>query len=218
MLDFKFGLQWQYGEKKGSFTLIHRPFLEALRDWSPAFVMVAEDVLEPYVKQAFQTEGASEGTNWKELAPSTVKRRGSAHPILHVSGRLEESFEKGGSDHIEDIGPKTLTWGSRVGYALFQQFGTGGRVNFRAAGARKVIAATTKAARQYAESQGLTNGLVPRPMLVWSKMLSNEITSRMLGYGALIARRVGYKILGRPGEGPVSPIEARQVGMQMLKA
>jgi len=59
-LDFKFGLTWVYGEKKGSFTMFHRPFLEAIKDWGPAFEEIAADVLEPHVKAAFDTEGSSE--------------------------------------------------------------------------------------------------------------------------------------------------------------
>jgi len=32
--------------------------------------------------------------SWKELAPSTVKRRGMAHPILQQSGAMASSFTK----------------------------------------------------------------------------------------------------------------------------
>jgi phage gpG-like protein len=218
MLDFKFGLSWQYKEKKGSFTLLHRPFMEGIRNWSPAFELVADDVLEPYVKQAFTSEGASEGAPWQELAPSTVARRGSAHPILRVSGLLMESFEKRAPEHHEEIGPRKLVWGSDVPYALFHEFGTGGRVKFRAAGATKVIAASTKAARQLAESLGMAWGMVARPMLVYSRMLANEITSKMRSYATLIARQVGYRIISRPGEARPSPIEALRVGATMLRS
>ena len=217
MLDFKFGLSWQYKEKRGSFTLIHRAFMEGIRNWSPGFEMVADDVLEPYVKQAFTSEGASEGTPWQDLAPSTVARRGSAHPILRVSGLLMESFEKQGREHHEEIGPRKLVWGSDVPYALFHEFGTQGKVKFRAAGATKVVAATTRAARQYAESQGLEGGLVPRPMLVYSRMLANEITSKMRSYATLIARQVGYRVTSRDIDKP-SPIEALRIGASMLRS
>lgn len=214
--DFQFGLQWEYNGKKGEFALIHRRFMSGIRNWQPAFEEVADDVLEPYVVKGFQTEGHSEGVTWKDLAPSTVARRGSAHPILQVSGALLESFEKGGADHHEEISARKLVWGSDVPYALFHEFGTEGKVNFKAAGARKVVAKTTKAAKEYAKSQGMEGGMVARPMMVYSRFLANEITSKMQGYAALIARKVGYGVASRPGEAPVSPVQARQIGQTLL--
>lgn len=220
-LDFQFGMHWEYGEKKGEFVLVHRSFIDGINDWSPGLTLVADDVLEPYVIGGFRSEGRSEGVTWKDLAPSTVRaRHGSAHPILQFpgSGHLMHSFEKGGEDHVEDITPRKLVWGSNVPYALFHQFGTSGKVNFRAAGARKVITKTTKAARELAKSQGRVGGLVPRPMIVYSKFLADDITSKMRSYALLIARKVGYRVASRPGEEPVSPLEARKIGQQILGA
>ena len=62
---------------------------------------------------------------WQELTANTIRQRGSAHPILHRSGMLEESFQKGQPAHYGEITPKKLTWGSAVPYALFHQTGTG---------------------------------------------------------------------------------------------
>lgn len=212
-IDFKFGLSWQYGEKKGSFALLHRPFSVGIRDWSPALLSIAEDVLEPHVRQLFDTEGRSETMGWAELAPSTVKRRGSAHPILQVAGDMKLSFQEGSSLHHQEVTPTKLVWGSDVPYAMFHEFGTGGRVDFGKAGARQTIAATKAARERYERSQGQTGGLVPRPMLVYSNRLAGDITSRMRAHVILIARQVGYRILGRGAE---SPTEALHAGLAEL--
>jgi phage gpG-like protein len=216
-LNFQFGLHWEYGRKRGSFSLFHREFVEKIGNWKPAFAEIAGDVLEPYVIGGFQSEGKSEGVTWKELARSTIKARGSAHPILQVSGHLMESFQKGGRDHREEIKPRKLVWGSDVPYALFHEFGTGGKVNFKAAGARKVIARTKEAAKRLADSQAAEGGLVPRPMFVYNRFLANEITSKMLGYGALIARQVGFGVTSSRGLKGILPEEARSIGQKLLQ-
>jgi phage gpG-like protein len=212
-LDFKFDLTWQHGEKRGSLAVIHRPFEIAIRDWSRAFLEIAEAVLAPHVHRLFASEGAAEGEPWQELAPATVKRRGSAHPILQVTGALLRSFQTGGERHHEEITPRKLTWGSDVPYALFHEFGTRGRFNPRQAGARALVAKTLAARERYAASQAHSSGLPPRPMLVYSPRLADDITSRMTAHMALMARRAGYKILGRQAEGPVA---ARLAGMIAL--
>jgi hypothetical protein len=216
MLDFSFGLRWQYGEKKGSFAFVHRPFLEGIRDWSPAFSIIAEDVLEPYVMRAFQTEGASQlGEKWQELAPSTLRYRPPT-PILQVHGDMMRSFQKGDPQHVEEISPRRLVWGSRDPKALFHQFGTGGKVNFRRAGARKTMFKTPEARAAYEAGQGKTGGIPARPMLVWSEFLANEITSKMLARIAMVARQAGYRI-GSRMFGGLTPTEARILGESLLK-
>ena len=216
-LDFKFGLTWVYGDKKGSFTMFHQPFLEAIKDWAPAFEEIAADVLEPHVKAAFDTEGSSEGLHWKDLAPATVKRRGSAHPILRVTGALERSFEKGGADHIEQVSARRLTWGSMVPTALFHEFGTRDKVSFKAAGARYVLA-KTKAGREGFEKAGGQGGGIPaRPMIVYSRAMAKEISSVMLGRISMVARQIGYKVGGRAfGHEKLTPLDARMIGKAML--
>ena len=66
-LDFR--LKWQYqgrsGEiKAGQESLFHRAFVNLrheMMDWSPAFEIIAEDVLTPFVEQQFEKEGAAGG-------------------------------------------------------------------------------------------------------------------------------------------------------------
>jgi hypothetical protein len=216
-IDFKFGLAWQYGKKKGSFAFFHRRFLEGVRDLSPALRIVADDILEPRLRAIFPSEGASQDITWQALAPSTVARRGSEHPILHVSGHLEESFQKGGADHHEEIGPKKLVWGSDVPYALFAQFGTRGKVNFRRSGARKVMFKTAEAKRAYEASQAGGEGGEPaRPMFVYTPGLSNGISSTIMAYLAYLGRITGYRYQGA-GE-KFTPEIARLIGSSILRS
>jgi phage virion morphogenesis protein len=76
---------------------------------------IMEDVgraLGNLTEDAFQAEGPG----WPQLRPATVKRRGSAHPILQASGGLAASITHGGD--------ATSAWvGASKKYAAVQQFG-----------------------------------------------------------------------------------------------
>jgi len=216
-MEVQFGLSWQYGDKKGSFAFLHRDFRIGISNWQPALIAVA-DVLEGHVLSQFQTEGKAETMGWAELAESTIRKRGSAHPILQVTGDLKLSFQRGSSLHVEEITKTSLVWGSAVPHSLFAQFGTGGKVNFRAAGARKTMFKTEKARKTWEEVEarrGQGGGQPARPMLVYSKRLADEITSRIMAHIILIARQTGYRILGRAAE---TPTEALHAGLAHLGA
>jgi hypothetical protein len=216
MLDFNFGLRWQYKEKKGSFAFVHRPFLEGIRNYAPVFSIIAEDVLEPVVRRQFETEGEAElGERWQELAPSTLRHRPPT-PILQISGGLMRSFQKGDAEHVEEISARKLIWGSASPLALYHEFGTGGKVNFGRSGARKVISKTAEAKATYESREGQAGGIPARPMLVWSRFLANEITSKILGHIALVARQTGYRV-GTRMFGGLTPSEARIVGESLLR-
>lgn len=76
---------------------------------------VMEDVgraLGHLTEEAFQAQGPG----WAALRPATVKRRGSAAPILQVDGLLAGSITHGGDQGKAWVGA------SRV-YAAAQQFG-----------------------------------------------------------------------------------------------
>jgi phage gpG-like protein len=81
-------------------------------------------ILEEGTRQNFATRGASGGSPWRDLAPSTVarKRREGLDPrILRATGRLYASLVGHGPDHVESISGGQLTWGSRVPYGVFHQ-------------------------------------------------------------------------------------------------
>lgn len=67
---------------------------------------------------ATQTEQAffDEGPGWSQLAPSTVKRRGTAHPILQDSNALVRSISSESSAERAVVGANTP-------YAAIHQFG-----------------------------------------------------------------------------------------------
>ena len=86
-----------------------------------------------------------------------------------MTGALARSFERGGAGHVEQVSARRLTWGSMIPTALFHEFGTRGKVSFKAAGARYTVN-KTKAAREGFEKSSRQGGGVPaRPILVWSR-------------------------------------------------
>jgi phage gpG-like protein len=98
-------------------------FQEAFSDLSPAFEVLADDFLTVNKRQ-FDSEGGNSGT-WAPLAPATVRRRGSAHPILNEHGDLRESLtQRGGKGSVRTVGPHELFVGTDVDYAHFHQSGT----------------------------------------------------------------------------------------------
>lgn len=71
------------------------------QDMSPVFKKLAYKWLNWNLRQ-FETEGGASGRPWADLKPSTVKRRKSAHPILHVTGGLEDAMTDRSNVHIRD--------------------------------------------------------------------------------------------------------------------
>lgn len=62
------------------------------------FAPVYTALYEMFLRIESERFGA-EGPGWEELADSTVARRGSAHPILDVTGELKDAFTKKGAKH-----------------------------------------------------------------------------------------------------------------------
>lgn len=205
--QFKFELNWVYGEHKGKDVLANfviSRFDKAIGNWAPAFRFIADDILESIVERQFESEGGAGGTKWQELAPSTLASR-SGHGItrtsentfiLHHSGQLERSFRKGETDHREDISAKKLVWGSDVPYALFHQTGTGKGFN----------------QARVATGPGTGRGMAMRKILDITPEAHADIERTLLGRGAQIARMAGFSVTGRGA----TPLEARQIGEAML--
>lgn len=73
----------------------------------------------------FASEGARGGDVWAPLRPSTVQKRGSAHPILQVTEHLRDSLTQDGAmGAVQEITAITLTVGTKIPYAGFLQDGT----------------------------------------------------------------------------------------------
>lgn len=207
--QFKFELNWTYGAHKGKDVLANftiSRFDKAVGNWKPAFQFIADDILESFVSKNFETEGAAGGTRWQDLAPSTLKSRSKDFGvtrtaentfILHRTGMLERSFRKSEPHHVEDLGPKKMTWGSDVPYALFHQTGT--RKGFDQA--------------RVATGPGTGRGMAMRKILSVTPALQADIERTLLGRGAQIARMAGFRVTGSRG---ATPLEARQIGERML--
>jgi hypothetical protein len=135
-------MKWRFRNQEGGqevFTSAANEFINRLQDKAPLWRAISRNVLQPAIQEQFATEGAAgagspssleSSGSWDELADATIKKRGSAHPILHDEGRLEESFTEGGEGHFEEFGPESGEWGSTItdkrgrGYAPYHQTGT----------------------------------------------------------------------------------------------
>lgn len=67
------------------------------------------------VQKGFENEKSPAGAGWQALSPATVKKRGSAHPILRVSGRLART-------HLRADAEEAVV-GSNLVYAAIHQHG-----------------------------------------------------------------------------------------------
>jgi phage gpG-like protein len=96
-----------------------------IRDWLDENV---SGIMRDSFDRNFQQEGRPA---WEQLAPSTVKKRGSAHPILQVTGDLRsEVTEESHSGHFkqvtQDNGGFALEMGATSGkYKRHQKGGFG---------------------------------------------------------------------------------------------
>jgi len=123
VLNFK--ASWKYGEKTGTYAIWHEGFKRQMKNWTRAWTRLVSEVLVPFVVRQFGSQGGEGKRQWAELAPTTLKRRlYPGKPILQQTGMLQLSFI-GGPDHVEEITPQSMKWGSASPYAIFHQTGTG---------------------------------------------------------------------------------------------
>ena len=134
-LNISISASWQYGDYAPAAD--PNAALEAsieilnarITDMTDVFRKIAVEVLEPAVEQQIESEGRFLGTPWAPLAPATVKDRqkkgyGGPHPMLVREGTLRESFREGGADHVQEIEPAEMTWGSALPKSLYLHTGT----------------------------------------------------------------------------------------------
>jgi phage gpG-like protein len=174
-MEFQFNWSWNYKGRTGKEVFFHTAigdFQAGLKDWAPAFRGMVEEVLEPTVMEQFATSGHGE---WAELAPSTIRYKGHAR-ILSDTGRLESSFQRGGGEHVEEIGRTTLVWGSRVPYGIFHQTGTGSGFGRR--------------------QKGPGRGMPQRKILELSETAKRRMRSLIVQHVATLARRIGFAVTG----------------------
>jgi phage gpG-like protein len=97
-------------------------FTEAWRELLNLETQRISEELRQRIREQFLTEGAAYGQHWLERKRETRSSQGK--PLLFRTGRLQRSFQQEGPDHIEESDGTTLTFGSRVPYAIFHQIGT----------------------------------------------------------------------------------------------
>lgn len=127
-------ISFTYADNSEAVSKALAAFEQSLADEGPALAAIADD-FRAMISQQFATEGRASGTPWAArksmhvgAAPrgrpgSEGRRRGL--PLLVRTGALLESLRgPSGANHVEEIGPDTLTLGSRLPYAMFHQLGT----------------------------------------------------------------------------------------------
>lgn len=80
-----------------------------------------------YMEDVMDARFEREGGNWAPLKPSTVKRRGSAHPILQATGRLRRGAKTAVAGTFQGVIPPKWRGRQRftgVPYAKYHQNGT----------------------------------------------------------------------------------------------
>jgi phage gpG-like protein len=94
----------------------------------PAFEAMA-DTLRGYEKRLFDSQGASGGARWDDLADSTRRGKAGANldpRVLHATLALRKSLtEEHHPDHEEIVTENQLIFGSTVPYARYHQKGEG---------------------------------------------------------------------------------------------
>ena len=92
-------------------------------DLSPAFGVIADDWVDWNQKQ-FDTEGFRGSGGWDGLAPSTVRTRGNAHPILQVTGALLRELTDKSNIEIQHNFMHLMIPDEQNEYGRFHQSGT----------------------------------------------------------------------------------------------
>lgn len=92
-------------------------------DMRPAFNSIKRDWID-WNQQQFDTEGGRASGGWAQLAPSTIASRGSAHPILQLSGALLDELTDPGNIMVTDSFMHLSIADDVEEYARYHQSGT----------------------------------------------------------------------------------------------
>lgn len=95
---------------------------------APAFQKIADN-FRGYERRLFDTQGASGGVRWDDLAESTCKAKAARDldpRVLRATNRLRNSLVlKRSLDHEEEVTDSFLLFGSKLDYAGPHQKGRG---------------------------------------------------------------------------------------------
>lgn len=98
-------------------------FAGAAVDASAAFRRIAR-ILADSTEENFRTRGVAGGSRWRDLSEPYASRTGRRvdERILRLTDRLYRSLtDEGHAEHVQEIGPTEMRWGSRVPYGKFHQ-------------------------------------------------------------------------------------------------
>ena len=91
--------------------------MKRTQDMTPA-MKVGAQAISRLLLNTFQQSASPTGVRWKPLAPQTIaKRKDNSSTPLIDKGPLSESM-------ATSYGARTITFGTNIKYAGFQQFGT----------------------------------------------------------------------------------------------
>jgi phage gpG-like protein len=92
-------------------------------DASDAFRQIV-GILRDATEQNFATRGRSGGSIWRDLSKPYARRTGRrvSERILRLTDRLYDSLvDPTHPEHVEEVGPTQMRWGSRVPYGVYHQ-------------------------------------------------------------------------------------------------
>lgn len=99
----------------------------ALKDWRPAFGLLADRFLE-HMGEVWNSEGgATKYGQWSPLTKRYAAWKNKHYPgqrILQLTGAMEKAMTQRGGDHVEDITADKLEVGGKGRYFEWHQTGT----------------------------------------------------------------------------------------------
>lgn len=101
--------------------------IEHAENMAPAYAIVGEG-MRAYEEELFASEGAISGNPWAPLSEETLRtkrQKGYPSDIEKATLALFHSLvDETDSDHIEEITPEFMRYGTRASYGAAQQEGT----------------------------------------------------------------------------------------------
>jgi phage gpG-like protein len=168
-----------------------------IQDWRSLWPHVIERVVKSE-ERLYSSEGVTGGHGqWAPLTEAYEKakrRKYGEKPIEQASERLRQSIVEAGEGHVEDLQPLSMTFGTDVPYAIYQQTGT------RKMPARRLFDFTQ-------EDQRVIQQEIQRQAVQYARTLGFRIASQIYGetVSAVEARALGVQALeGGPGADLIS--------------
>lgn len=111
------GVSYPGGQSPDKAARAWAAMMRRTTDLGPAMKVGAESV-NRLLKMSFQDSRTPTGTGWQPLDPETIKRRRkkSSKPLIDTGVLRNSTYARSGA--------RTIYFGTNIGYAGYQQFGT----------------------------------------------------------------------------------------------